>query len=407
LVTIVEVAAGSLTDGSGPNNVFQLCLDGTATFTSPGPSAFVTGGTAAGNLILREGSGASPDNIVAGTVNGSCYYWTVWTKSTTATTIVIGSSATVGPLVNVNSNASQGPLNATLSAGSLASLTTQVSLVIANRVFATQVKVTAVSQPIMAPGSVHQLAGDILIEETGNGQLKNGEEICVEVVPNQNTGTLTDVFLSGQITADLPIATAANGVVIGSIQLSTDDCDLIAENLGSTTRSFSFFILQQSTTGTGKVTISNIHFSVLNDAVAGAVQVNVVGLGTGGNSIDFQRIVSNARVGSPIAGTAATRLGVTQVGAFTTSTKVTTKGKYVTYRFDFGVAAAGKAVQVWGATKTGNDWSAFAVVTTRTANASGVVYYYIRQNSATWKSYRAYWTGGGAWTPARQARWVN
>jgi hypothetical protein len=196
-------------------------------------------------------------------------------------------------------------------------------------------------------------------------------------------------------------------VVIGSIQLSTDDCDLIAENLGSTTRSFSFFILQQSTTGTGKVTISNIHFSVLNDAVAGAVQVNVVGLGTGGNSIDFQRIVSNARVGSPIAGTAATRLGVTQVGAFTTSTKVTTKGKYVTYRFDFGVAAAGKAVQVWGATKTGNDWSAFAVVTTRTANASGVVYYYIRQNSATWKSYRAYWTGGGAWTPARQARWVN
>jgi hypothetical protein len=40
------------------------------------------------------------------------------------------------------------------------------------------------------------------------------------------------------------------------------------------------------------------------------------------------------------------------------------------------------------------------------ANASGVVYYYIRQNSATWKSYRAQWASGGVFTPARQARWI-
>jgi hypothetical protein len=98
---------------------------------------------------------------------------------------------------------------------------------------------------------------------------------------------------------------------------------------------------------------------------------------------------------------------VTQVGAFTTATKVQTVGKYVTYRFDFGVAAAGQAVQIWGATKTGNDWSGFSVVTTRVANASGVVYYYARQNAVTWKSFRGYWVGGGSWTPARQARWVS
>jgi hypothetical protein len=73
---------------------------------------------------------------------------------------------------------------------------------------------------------------------------------------------------------------------------------------------------------------------------------------------------------------------------------------------DFGVAAAGKRVEIWGATKTGNDWSAFTKVTARIANASGVVYYYIRQNSATWKSYRGFFVDGGAWTPARQARWI-
>ncbi len=76
--------------------------------------------------------------------------------------------------------------------------------------------------------------------------------------------------------------------------------------------------------------------------------------------VDFQSIVSNAKIGNVLAGTAATRLGVTQVGAFTTSTKVQKVGKYVTYRFDFGVAAAGAHVDIWGATKTGNDWSAFS-----------------------------------------------
>jgi len=409
LITIVEVTAGAFTDGTGAVNTFQICPDSTASFTSPGPSAFVTGGVAAGNIILREGAAASPDNIVPGTPNPAapgCYYWTVWTKSTTASTITIGSSATVGALVNVANNVPAGPLNVTLSSGSLAALVTQVTLQVANRVFSSQVQVSAVSQPIIAPGATHALAGDILIQETGNGQLKLGSRICVEIVPNQNTGTLTDVFLTSLTTADLPVATAANGVVIGPVSFSSLTCSGLNGAVGTIADSFSFVISQQSTTGTGKVTISNIHYSAVNDAATGPVQVNVWGFSVGGASIDFQRIISNARVGAPLAGTNATRLGVTQVGAFTTSTKVAKVRKYVTYRIDFGVAAAGRAVQIWGATKTGNDWSAFTVITTRTANASGVVYYYIRQNSATWRSYRGYWVTGGAWSPARQARWI-
>jgi hypothetical protein len=407
LITITEVTAGAFTDGTGPNNVFEVCTDGTFSFTSPGPSAFVTGGVAAGNLILREGAAASPDNIVPGTpdpANPGCFYWTVWTKSTTASTVVIGSSATVGPLVNVAFGSNPGPLNANLSSGTLGALILQVSLPIANRVFATQVQVTAVSQPIIAPGATHALAGDIMIQETGNGQLKLNERICVEVVPNQNTGTLTDVYLTSVATNDVPVATASNGVVIGAVTFSTQTCSGALGSSGNLFDSFSFVVGQQSTTGNGKIVISNIHYNAVNDAATGPVQVNVWGLNAA--NIDFQRVISNAVVGNPVAGTAATRLGVTQVGAFTISTKIAKVGKYVTYRFDFGVGAAGKAVQVWGATKTGNDWSAFTVVTTRTANASGVVYYYIRQNSATWKSYRGYYVAGGAWTPARQARWI-
>jgi hypothetical protein len=413
LITITEVSAGALTDGSGPSNVFGVCLapGSGATFTSPGPSAFVTGGTAAGNLILREGAGASPDNIVAGSLDAAgCYTWTIFTKSTTASTIVIGSSATVGALVNVAPGATPGALSAQILAGTAplgpAPTELQVTLQVATKVFASQVQVSAASQPIMAPGAVHAPAGNIIIQETGNGQLKLGQEICVEVVPNQNTGILPDVYMSGLNTADLPLATGSNGLVISSVTTSTNTCNNLVGFTGSFIESFEFTILQQSTTGNGKVEISNIHYNVLNDAAAGPVQVNVFGFAVGGASIDFQRVISNARVGSPIAGTNATRLGVTQVGAFTTSTKVQRVGRYVTYRMDFGVAAAGKRVEIWGATKTGNDWSAFTKVTARIANASGVVYYYIRQNSATWKSYRGFFVDGGAWTPARQARWI-
>jgi hypothetical protein len=140
---------------------------------------------------------------------------------------------------------------------------------------------------------------------------------------------------------------------------------------------------------------------------AGAVTVIVPIGGFLATNISFQSIVSNARVGSTVAGKNATRLGVTQVGAFTISTKLPHRNRYVTYRIDFGIGAAHQLVAIWGATKHGNDWTAFTRITSRVANASGVVYYYIRQSSLTWKSYRGNWIGGGVWTPARQTHWIR
>jgi hypothetical protein len=205
------------------------------------------------------------------------------------------------------------------------------------------------------------------------------------------------VTFVGGVTSNVPLVTTnvGSGLLVGAVNnFTANDAD------------FGFTIAQQAVGTLGVITISNMHVSVLGDALPTTVQVRV-DCDPGGGGVDINQVVSPARIGNPVAGTAATRLGVTQVGAFTTSTKIPAVGKYVTYRLDFGVAAAGQLVQIWGATKTGNDWSAFTVVTSRLANASGVVYYYIRHNAATWRSYRGFWAGGGSWTPARQARWLN
>ncbi len=78
------------------------------------PYAKVVGGVAAGNLILRDGAAASTTNLVQGIQDGGCYYWTVWTESTTVSTIQIGNAdLSTGPIINVNVNQPAGPVSAT------------------------------------------------------------------------------------------------------------------------------------------------------------------------------------------------------------------------------------------------------------------------------------------------------
>ena len=423
IISFTEAAAGFFTDGTGPNNTFEICPIAVNYVFTLAPYAKVTGGVAAGNLVLRDGAGASTTNIVKGTQDGSCYYWTVWTKSTTASTIQIGNSDfTSGPIINVSVNQYPGAVAVDLYIGSSAlddQLVATVAFAVA--VYRTSVAVTALSVPVIPAGALNALVGNIQVAETGLGQLKNGELICVEVLPRAGTsgGTgpgsgIQETFFGNQATANVPIVTTSGtGLVLGPVSFEPsfndgDDCGDPSGGAPATqSTAFSFQVLQQSVAGDGKLVISNIHYTTTADAATGLIQVRVSGANLGSPTVKaFQSIISNARIGDQLAGTAATRLGVTKIGAFTTSTKVATVGKYVTYRFDLGVGAAGQTFEIWGATKTGNDWSAFAKVTARVANASGVVYYYIRQNSATWKSYRAYWSAGGVWTPARQARWI-
>jgi hypothetical protein len=419
MITVKESAAGFFQAGTGSNNVLSICPTGALYAFTFAPVARVVGGTAAGNVILREGAVASTDNIVTGAAAaGGCFEWTVWSASTVASTIEIGNDGfTSGPLINVTVNQNPGLVAVQIRSGNGSGFDNALIATVgfATAAYRNSVAVTALSQTAIPAGALNALVGDLQVSETGIGQLKAGEWICVEVLPRSFTsgGGIQDVFFGNQATANVPVATASGGLVVGPVQFvaplqEEQLCGPTSGGAPSTqTTTFRFPILQQSTAGNGKVVISNIHYTTTADAADGLVQVLVSGaiLQTP-TVVAFQQTVSNARIGAQPSATAASRLGVTQTGAFSTSTKVAKVTKYVTFRFDFGVAAAGKTIQILGATKTGNDWSAFANVTSRVANASGVVYYYIRQGAPTWKSYRAYWAAAGILTAGRQARWI-
>jgi hypothetical protein len=414
-LTLTETSAGFFRAGVGENNAFGICFT-TGEQLTRAPWAVVT----SGDLLLL--SGATGAASAAGTLFSgpaiaggfqSCARWTVFGRASTpvvstieirgadASNVVLPSGANNGPRVNVVPGVgvagTPGPTLVNVLVGQQADvalgagLTTSVQNAV--RAFQSGVNVVALSQPIIGQGTTG-LAGNIRISETLAGQFKLNELICVTILPRSSiTGLLPrqDTFLATATTNQLPAI--STNVASG----------LLASRTSTTPTGVCFTINQQASGTLGELTISNLNFTTLADAPFGPILVTVTGSGVG---VAFEATVSNARIGNPQAGTAATRLGVTQVGAFTISTKIPRVNRYVTYRFDFGVAAAGQAVRIHGATKTGNDWSAFTVVTTRIANASGVVYYHIRHNAPTWRSYRANWVGGGAWTPARQARWI-
>jgi hypothetical protein len=418
MITLTESAAGFFQAGTGANNRITLCLTTGEAFTRA-PFAVIT----AGDLKLLTGlvGGTS----VLGTLNtvggNNCAYWTVYSASTVISTIeirgsdsagvVLPTGALNGPRLSVPSNLSPGTTQMSVTSGDGGTILATLGLVSnATRAFKSDVIVAAVSQPVIPAGATGAAAGDITITETLNGQFKPGQVVCIQIQPRTASTGPQDTWFDaggGGPTSKLPVITtnAASGLLVSSVAVGGTQDSGCAGGISDNRAVASFSVTQQSFGGTmGVITISNLHYATNADAPDGNVLVRVFTKSVPAG-VFFSTFISNARIGSTVAGTAATRLGVTQVGAFTTSTKVAGLHKYVTYRFDFGVGAAGAHVDIWGATKNGNDWTAFTKITTRVANASGVVYYYIRQGAATWKSYRAMWAGGGVWTPSRQARW--
>ena len=108
--------------------------------------------------------------------------------------------------------------------------------------------------------------------------------------------------------------------------------------------------------------------------------------------------------------TAGTSYGVTTGTVFTSLTKVTSVGKYLTWQFAGGPAMAGKRVEVWLATRVGTDpWGAFSIRTTRLADAAGNAYFNLRSGTPMWASARAYFPGDelnpAVWSPSRLGRY--
>ena len=419
LITFKEASAGFFTDGVGTStNTFSICPNGVGFAFTLAPVAMVVGGVAAGNVILRDGSAASTTNIVVGTnIGGGCYRWTVWTSSTTASTIVIGAapSATAGSLINVTSDQPIGGVLVNLNVGNGLNLTDDIlmaSVQFATATYRNQVAVTALSQPGIMPGTTGP-AGNVQIAETGLGQLKAGETICFQIL--WQPGLAQNTFMNSNDTADLPVATASGtGLVIGPVAASRSGCTQETTNTAvpvAYMESFSFTVLQQSTAGNGKLVISNLQYTVLTGATLGPIQLSVNAFDAGnlgGTIMDFHSTVSNAVIGATSAAavtTAGSALGATKTGPFSISTKVAKLGKYVTWKFSAGSALVGKSVQIWVATKnSAGHWSAFVLKTARTVDVSGNAYFWWKTSSKAWISVR----GGylGTLSVATQARWL-
>jgi len=404
MITLTE--SGAATIGfTTPDGFIKVCLVNTTETWSVGRYFWAV--VTAGDLKLNvAGLAATQGKMAIDTSNPECLEIQVYTVSTVASTIEIrdgsatapaASGAANGPKINVSNSSLPGAVYVDVYADSSdIAKTGQVgdNIVIAVRAYSNTPIVTVSGQPNVTRGGLGQAAGNIIITEGAPNQFAGlfGFLVC----PVNPSGAFTSAWaFSSPVGVNAPVV-STNSTVSGLI--ATFD------PTPATAGCLDIDVTDGGLAGLGVITLSNLKIDVLADAPLGNLFARVFDNG-GPTPVLLNQIVSPAKIGTGVAGTATTRLGVTQIGAFTTSTKVAKVRKYVTYRFDFGAGAAGSSVQIWGATKTGNDWSAFSVVTTRVANASGVVYYYIRHNSATWRSYRASWAGGGVLTLARQARW--
>ena len=432
MITLTEQGPGFFVAGLSGINTFGLCTVTGEAFTRA-PWAVVT----AGDLKLLNGlvggtsvigtltSDAASDGGVA---DSSCAYWTVYSGSTVASTIeirgsdsagvVLPSGALNGPRLSVPASAVPGTTQLAVNVGTVAGLTDDtggnaINLVSnATRAYKSGVVVAAVAQPAIPAGTADSLAGNLTISETLNGQFKPNQFVCVTILPRAANSVRTqDTFIKSTTTNDLPVITtnSASGLLASSV--AVPGCPVQFNTSSFTTAptpgaSFSFSVNQQSFGGTlGMITISNIHLITTADAASGPVLVDVMG-DNGGGGVQFESVVSNARIGAAINGVAGSAKGITKAGPFTAATKVSPKGKYFTYRFNMGSAEAGKLIQIWSTTKTGADWAPWHVVTSRIANASGSVYYYVKSAAAAWKSFRAISADMSTTTSGHQVRWI-
>jgi hypothetical protein len=142
----------------------------------------------------------------------------------------------------------------------------------------------------------------------------------------------------------------------------------------------SFFYFAQNTTG--PVTVS-----FLEGAVSGVSAQSTIVVGT---------VLIN--------GTNGSQLGLSHSGSFTSTTKIASLNKYVTWKLSFGTVNSGKSAAIWIATKnSAGVWSAFTKLTGRVVDSAGNAYFSWRSSSAKWISIKG--IAGNTGTPARQARW--
>ena len=103
-------------------------------------------------------------------------------------------------------------------------------------------------------------------------------------------------------------------------------------------------------------------------------------------------------------------LGFKPLTGFTSVTpKTQATGKYVTWRFDGGMALAGHRVNILVATKVGGTWGSPRYVRSAWADANGIVTFAWTSSTTAAVNVRVQWPGGGAYgvstSPALGAYW--
>jgi len=436
LITLQESAAGFFTAGGGSNNTFAICL-ATGEIWTFAPFAVVTvaGGTPGLQFEVSPGVGAA---TLKGTLyaGGNCAFWTVFSPSSTgpATVEIRGSADGItplptgpnnGPTVNVPSFLHPGSTQMAIlignglgAAGGCASVAGCVGAAgfqsfatNAIRAFKNSVVVTAVTNPVVGPGTADGLAGNVTVTETQNGQFKPGDVVVFQYLPRATT-TRNDLIIEPGNTNELPIISTnvASGLLASPVAVLCPASAL----LGITFCAFTTTITQQSFGPTlGQITVSNIHVQVAADAVLGPENLRVTNTGILGFTVPtgqpFDSVVSNVTVGNaplPTTITNASAAGVQNSGTFSTSTKVVPLNTYVTFQAITNLPTA-THLTVWVAVKTNGVWSVFSPVTARVVNQFGMAYYYWRSSTAKWVSIKWSFAGNAAFGPdmslARQA----
>ena len=418
LVTLTEQSAGFFNAGTGSNNVLAVCATGVNYSFTFAPWAKVT----TGDLKLREGTGVSPDNIVEGAWNGSCYYWTVWTASTAASTIVIGNSTfTTGPLINVSVNQAPGIVAMWVYSGNglvNADDTLIATVGFAVAAFRNQVVVTALSQPTIPAGAVTK-AGAIQIAETANGQLKSGEELCFEIMPRGSAGVIQakyDTLISALNTAQLPIVTASGGVIVSPVSVYKQGC---AER-------------SNPSAVTNQAHLVRLHGPPAVDCWDRQAGRRQHQSHHPGRRVQRARPVQRLRLRwqpdeRPVPGAGLQREDRRQGrrsrsprSAPWASRRTRARhrprprspqpNKFITWRFAGGSALAGKTVRIYVAIKNAaGGYGPYQDLTGRVADANGNAFFSWRATN-TWVSVRAYFAGDAtylaSWSPVTQGRWL-
>lgn len=210
---------------------------------------------------------------------------------------------------------------------------------------------------------------------TGTVALKKGT-----VVSNAVTFTCSDVAKTIALAFDK--AVVAPGGTAKIVLTGTDANGLPAWNTASLPLVVSTgALLKAAGTANGDGTVTWTWLAPFSTGTATAAVIGGTDFGTKYASITIGTVSA--------AATNASALGVTKVGPYTTATKIAMLGKYVTFKMDFGAASAGKTVEIWVAAKnSAGVWGGFSKLTSRVADANGVVYFYWKSASASWVSVR-------------------